>query len=288
MSQFTLVADTAKGTRPSFSDAATAEVAEPLWRHLASPARLRAELEAPQVDFAAVEALARRLGLAAVDPLLDLLEATHHRSTRARAFRLLVSLGPASVVPAAARLPKAPWYVQRNLLALLRTLKGWPQGFSAVPYALHQDHRVRREAFKLLLEYPLHRASAISHGLGDANDGIVHMVLRAALGNCPREAQPALQRFIGDRGRSPELRALAVRVLGETAGPQGIPALMGLTGARRSLFGWRLGDKSPVTLAALNALARYWAGHPQTIGLLALARQHPDPDVRLAARAKYA
>jgi len=269
-------------------DSPSPEVAEPLWRHLASPARLRAELEAPQVDFAAVEALARRLGLAAVDPLLDLLEATHHRSTRARAFRLLVSLGPASVVPAAARLPRAPWYLQRNLLALLRTLKGWPQGFSAVPYALHQDHRVRREAFKLLLEYPLHRASAISHGLGDANDGIVHMILRAALGNCPREAQPALQRFIGNRSRSPELRALAVRVLGETAGPQGIPALMGLTGARRSLLGWRLGDKSPVTLAALNALARYWAGHPQTIGLLALARQHPDPDVRLAARAKYA
>ncbi|HEU5040303.1 MAG TPA: hypothetical protein VFT84_05765, partial [Gemmatimonadales bacterium] len=269
-------------------DAPSAVVAEPLWHHVASPARLRAELEATPVDFAAVEALALRLGPSAVEPLIDLLEATHHRSTRARALRLLISMGPVAVVPAAARLPKAPWYVQRNLLTLLRTLKGWPQGFSAVPYALHQDHRVRREAFKLLLEYPLHRTSAITHGLADANDGIVHMILRAALGNCPREAQPALQRFIGNRGRSPELRALAVRVLGETAGPQGIPALLGLAGARRSLLGWRLGDKSPVSLAALNALARYWAWHPQTIGLLALARQHPDPDIRLAARARLA
>jgi hypothetical protein len=77
-------------------------------------------------------------------------------------------------------------------------------------------------------------------------------------------------------------------VLGETSGPQGIPYLLAFAGARRSLLGWRLGEKSPVALAALNALARYWAGHPQTAGLLALARQHPDPDIRLAARARFA
>jgi hypothetical protein len=269
-------------------DAPLPEVADPLWCHVASPARFREEIEATPIDFAAVEALAARLGASAVEPLLDLLETTHHRSARARALRLLISLGPASVLPAAARLPKAPWYVQRNLLVLLRVLKGWPQGFSAVPYALHQDHRVRREAYKLLLEYPLHRASGITHGLRDGNDAIVHMILRSALGACPREALPALQRFIADRTRSPELRALAVRVIGETAGPQGIPHLVGLTGARHGLLGWRLGDKSPVSLAALNALARSWAGHPQTAGLLALARRHPDPDIRTAAGARFA
>jgi hypothetical protein len=269
-------------------DAPSSAAAEPLWRHVASPARLRTELAATPIDFAAVQSLAARLGAVAVEPLLDLLEATHHRSTRARALRLLIGLGPAAVIPAAARLPRSPWYVQRNLLVLLRVLKGWPQGFSAVPYALHQDHRVRREAYKLLLEYPLHRTSAITHGLADPNDAIVHLILRAALGTCPREAQPALRRFIGDRSRPAELRALGVRVLGETSGPQGIPDLLDFAGARRSLLGWRLGEKSPVALAALNALARYWAGHPQTAGLLALARQHPDPDVRLAARARFA
>jgi hypothetical protein len=269
-------------------EAPAPQAVEPLWHHVASPARLRAELEATPVDFPAVEALANRLGQSAVEPLLDLLESTGSRSARARAMHLLISLGPASVAPAAARLPKTAWYVQRNLLTLLRTLKGWPQGFSAVPYALHEDHRVRREAFKLLLDYPLHRTSAISHGLSDSSNSIAHMVLRASLGACPREAQPALRKFITDRRRPAELRALAVRVLGETSGPQGIPHLVDLTGARRSLLGWRLGDKSPVSLAAINALARYWAGHPQTRALLALARQHPDPDIRLAARAKFA
>ena len=42
------------------------------------------------------------------------------------------SIGP-SVAPAAvARLKDAPWYVQRNVLALLRTLHVWPPDFSAV------------------------------------------------------------------------------------------------------------------------------------------------------------
>ncbi len=262
--------------------------AESLWQHVASPSRLRMELEAPAVDFVAVEALALRLGSSAVEPVLDLLEATHHRATRARALQLLIALGPAAVLPAANRLPKAPWYVQRNLLVLLRVLRGWPQGFSAVPYALHQDRRVRREAFKLLLEYPLHRASAIAHGLDDPDNSISHLVLRSALGACPPEAQSALRRFIGDRRRPPELRALAVRLLGEASGQEGIPHLVGLAGARRSLFGWRLGDKSPVALAALTALARRWAGHPQTAAILATARQHPDPDIRLAVRARLA
>ena len=262
--------------------------AEPLWSHVASPVRLRAELTASPIDFPAVQALVTRLGASAVEPLLDLLESTHHRSTRARALRLLIGLGPAAVLPAAARLPRSPWYVQRNILVLLRVLKGWPQGFSAVPYALHQDHRVRREAYKLLLQYPLHRASAITHGLLDSDAAIVHMILRSALEACPREAQPVLQRFITDRSRPTELRALAVRVLGGTSGPQGIPYLLDFAGARRSLLGWRLGEKSPVALAALDALARYWAGHPQTAGVLALARRHPDPDIRLAAQARFA
>ncbi len=262
--------------------------ANALWRHVATPARLRLELSAPRLDFATIESLVRRLGALAVDPLLDVLEQASDRSARARTLRLLVSIGPPVAPVAAARLKDAPWFVQRNLLALLRMLKVWPAGFSAVTYARHPDIRLRREAYKLLLEFPEHRASAIMHGLGDENPEIVTLVLRAAVDDCPPEALRAVERFIADWRRPAELRAIAVRALGRANGPNALAQLLDLAGTRRHFFGWRIEAKSPVVLAAVSVLARNWGGHPQVIGLLREARDHDDPEIRLAAKVRFA
>jgi hypothetical protein len=262
--------------------------AEALWSHIASPARLRDELVASPVDFTAVEGLAVKLGDRAVEPLLDRLESATDQTSRARLLKVLIRMGPAAAIPAAARLGQAPWYVQRNILVLLRRLRAWPAGFSPVTCARHSDFRVRREAYRLLLGHPQHRASAMSHGLDDADDGIVRLVLHAALEACPKETVRAVERFVGEGHREPELRALAVRVLARATGAQALPRLVELAGGRRILRGWRLAPKSPVVLAAIGALAKYWGDHPQVSGLLAEARQHPDPDVRLAAEARFA
>jgi hypothetical protein len=264
------------------------EVADVLWQQVATPARLRAVLAVPQLDFAAVEGLASRLGPAATEPLLDLLEQATDRSVRARTLGLLAEIGPTAAGAAAARLRDAPWYVQRNLLVLLRRLRTWPQGFSAVAYSRHPEPRLRREAYKLRLEFPPHRISAITHGLNDPSPDIVTLVLRAAHESCPAEALPTLERFVADRRRPPELRALAVRALARGGGPRSLPAVLELAGARRHLLGWRLETKSPVVLAAVSSLARYWNGHPQVDGLLAVARVHDDPEIRLAARMRLA
>jgi hypothetical protein len=98
----------------------------------------------------------------------------------------------------------------------------------------------------------------------------------------------AVERFLGERRRPPELRALAVRVLARAPGAETLPRLVGLAGERRFFRGWRLAPKSPIVLAALGALAEYWAAHPQAAGLLALARAHPDPEYRLAAETRFA
>jgi hypothetical protein len=268
--------------------APTPDSADGFWRHIATPARLRSELAAKQVDFTAVEGLAVRLGAAAAEPLLDHLESAADQTSRARTMQVLIGIGPAAAIPAAARLGHAPWYVQRNILVLLRALHAWPEGFSPVSCALHSDPRVRREAYKLLLEHSQHRASALGRGLNDADDGIVRLVLLAALESCPRETVKAVERFLGERRRSPELRALAVRVLARAAGVEVLPRLVGLAGERRILRGWRLAPKSPIVLAALGAMAEYWAAHPEAAGLLALARAHPDPEFRLAVEARFA
>jgi hypothetical protein len=267
---------------------ASAATANALWRHVATPARLRLELSGPSLDFSTIESLVSRLGALAVDPLLDVLEQANDRSVRARTLQLLVAIGPPVAPVAAARLKNAPWFVQRNLLALLRTLRIWPAGFSAVAYARHPDIRLRREAYKLLLEFPEHRASAIMHGLGDENPEIVTLVLRAAVDGCPPDALRAVERLTGDRRRPAELRAIAVRALGRANGPHALAQLLDLAGTRRHFFGWHIEAKSPVVLAAVSELARNWGGHPQVVGLLREARDHDDPEIRMAAKVRFA
>jgi len=265
-----------------------ADSAEALWSYIATPSRLQAQLAAAPVDFTAVEGVALRLGATAAGPLLDYLQTASDRTSRARALNVLIAIGPGVLPAAAARFTQAPWYVQRNILVLHRALSTWPVGFSPISCAVHAHPQVRREAYKLLLNFSQHRTSALSHGLRDADDGIVQLVLLAALESCPAEVVKAVERFLGERHRSPELRGLAVRVLARASGPEALPRLVGLAGERRLFRGWRLATKSPIVLAALGALAQYWSAHPQAASLLALARSHPDPDVRLAAQARFA
>ena len=263
-------------------------MADSLWSHLATPARLRAELAEEQPDFLAVEGLVARLRQSAIEPLLDLLERAATSSIRGRTMRLLVGIGPSVAPPAAARLKDAPWYVQRNLLVLIRMLRTWPPDFSAVSYARHAEPRLRREAYRLLLEFPQHRTSAILHGLQDPSAEVVTLVLRAAVEDCPREALRTVERITEDWRRPGEQRALAVRALARGSGPQALGRLVQLSGARRSLLGWSLDARNPVALAAVSALARHFAAHPQVAGLLKAARDHSDPEIRLAARMRPA
>jgi hypothetical protein len=259
-----------------------------LWREIATPARLRAAASASRPDLGVIEALAAQLGAAGVEPLLDLLERAPDRSLRARALRLLEAAGPGVAPAAAARLRSAPWYVQRNLLVLLRLLRVWPPDFSAVPYARHEEPRLRREAYKLMLEFPAQRASAIVRGLHDADSGIAALVLRSAHDACPAEALGPLERFAADRRHLSDLRVLAVRALEHASGEAAVPTLLKLAGTRRHLLGWRLEPKSPVVLAAVAALARCSRGHEDADGLLAAAGHHEDPEIRLAAQMRFA
>ena len=270
------------------ADAPVPGVADAVWRSIATLPRLRSALAATPVDFTAVEGMALRLGACAADPLLDYLESAADQTSRARALKVLTAIGPSSLVPAAARFPGAPWYVQRNILVLHQALNAWPAGFSPISCTMHAHPQVRREAYKLLLKYPQHRASAVAHGLKDREEGIVRLVLLATLEACPPEVVKAVEAFLGERHRPPELRALAVRVLARVSGAEGVPRLMDLAGERRIFRGWRLAPKSPIVLAALGALAQFWPSHPSVAGLLELARRHPDPDFRIAVEARLA
>ena len=250
---------------PDIADSA----ADAIWRVVASPALLRSELASARVDFDVIEPLALRLGPSAADPLLDVLERASDRSARARTLRIIVALGPEIVSTVTSRLKDAPWYVQRNLLAVLRQLRVWPPGFSAVPFARHTDARLRIEAFKFLLEFPAHRSSAINRGLEDADASIVAVVLRSAVEDCPLDALPAIERFAGNRRQPADQRAIAVRALGAAAEDQAVPQLLQLAGSappavslapRPSLAGRRGGGGGAGALGRRRSARRPGAG----------------------------
>jgi hypothetical protein len=257
---------------------------EALWRHVATPEQLDFELRTTPMDPQAVAILVKRIGAAAADSLLDRLATADDRSTRATVLKQLLGLGPIVGSLAIARLANAPWYVQRNILVLIGRLGHWPEGFTPAAYTATSDSRIRREAIKLLLESPAHTAEGILLGLRDPDDGIAALAATAALEACPPAALPLLERVTVNPERSPELRAITLRILARTRAPEALRLLLALALTRRLWFARRLAPKSPLLISALTALAGQWRDDPSAIQVLDLARQHSDPEIRAAAR----
>ena len=259
------------------------ETAEALWRYVANPPRLEAELTQDPPDQDAIEILVRRLGIDAANLLLDHLGRTDDRSTRAALMKQLLALGPRIGEVAVARLSDAPWYLQRNILVLIGRLGRWPEGFSPLSYAVHSDVRIRREGIKLLLESPAHVAEGVLLGLRDEDEGIVGVALRAALESCPPDAIPLLEWIAMDTRRSSEIRVPTLRTLARTRTPEALKVLLAQAQYRRRWFGRRLASKSPELLTAVSGLASYWRDHPMATEVLSHALQHSDPEIRAAA-----
>jgi hypothetical protein len=259
-----------------------ADTAAELWRHVATPDRLRAALAERPFDAGIVNRLTERLGRDAIDPVLDVLGTAADRATRAHALRLLGAFGPAAARAAARRLPGSPWFVQRNILVLLARLGEWPHDFDPQPYATHQDPRVRREALKMLLGTTRWRTGALVAALEDRDERIRRLGLVAALRQCPSEATRLVEQMVSNPRTEPDVRALGIRVLARAQAGAFLPRLLGLSTSRR-WFGPRLAPKSPEVLAAVSALASYFREDPRAAAVLGQALRHPDPEIRAAA-----
>jgi hypothetical protein len=260
------------------------ETTKAVWRYVANPERLEAELAQNPPDQETIEILVSHLGMEAANSLLDHLGRTDDRSARASLMKQLLALGPRIGQLAVDRLRQAPWYLQRNILVLIGRLGSWPQGFSPLSYAAHADPRIRREGIKLLLESPAHQPEGVLLGLRDDDEGIVGVALRAALESCPPDAIPLLAGIAHDARRPTEIRVPALRILARTRSAAALSVLLALAQNRRWWFGRRLASKSPELLAAIAGLANYRGDDRVAAEVLAYARQHSDPDIRAAAR----
>ncbi len=262
------------------------DIAEQFWLHLATPDIMRVLLNNEPRDTEVVEKLIDRMGMAAAEPMLETLEVADSRTMRRRLLNRLSKLGPEVGPMLVARLPGAPWYVVRNLLALLASLPEIPAEFEVTQYAEHDDPRVRREAVKLMFRIPGLHDAAILTCLGDDDVQNVQLGLAAALERCPPAAVPRLMGLLNDRRLDPAIRATAIRVLGTIRTPATRDWLLEHALTRQRWFRRRrLLPKSPELLAVLHALARGFRNDPAVEGVLKLAAASADPEVRAAAGA---
>ncbi len=260
------------------------DIRENFWLHLATPENMRILLANEPRDTAVVELLLERMGMAAAEPMLESLEVADNRTMRRRLLTRLGRLGPAIGPMLVERIPGSPWYVQRNLLALLGSLDEIPAEFEPAAYLKAEDSRVRREALKLMLRIPEMRDDAVIAAVGDDDDANLRLGLQAALERCPPAAAGRVRHVLSDPQLQLELRLLAIRVLGTSRNPV---TRDWLVSQALTAPGWfrrrKLVPKSPVLLTVIQVLARNFATDPGAQAVLRLAAESADPQVRRAA-----
>jgi hypothetical protein len=101
--------------------------------------------------------------------------------------------------------------------------------------------------------------------------------------DCPPSTVPLLLRHARDESLASDDRVLAIRALGRSGAPEALLVLVDLTDGGRTLLGRaKLPAKSPLLLAALQALAAGWGTDDRATAVLARAAQSSDADVRAA------
>ena len=243
---------------------------------------LRAALDAQVADMELATRVARALGLAAAEPLLDALDGldeTNERTARALGD-MLVAIGPDAGEAVAARLPLSSWTTQRRILAILARLTALPDGFVPSDFTMHPDERVRMEALRLMLMREAHRERALRTAIADSDEKMLRLGLTAALESCPPGLVPVILRRLSDRDLASEPRVLAIRVLAASKTRTALDYLVGLTVRKRRFWGRRLAPKSAEVLAALGGLAQHWSDDPRAKAVIGLAERHTDTEMR--------
>ena len=253
-------------------------------RHLGSPEILRRVLLEEPIDAEGSQRLLDETGPDAAAGLLDALAISESQGTRRLILERLAVMGGEIGPLLAERLSRVPWYVQRNLLALLARHKTLPAGFDARAYAEHAEVTVRFQALSVMVRQPKEREEAIHLALADSDPRVVRLGLDAAAGGLPRQAVTRLMVLINNAARPVELRLRAIRLLAQAPTPATRDWLLERVLTRRTLFrGPRLASKSPEMLAALEVLGRKWRTHPQAAYALKLAAESGDPELAAAA-----
>lgn len=260
--------------------AAAGPAAEALRQQLRAPDALIRLLSDEPVNFTALDALLPSMSAAEHAPLLEALANSDNRMTRRRLLDRLAQSPHDLSALIGARLADPRWHVLRNMLLLLERTGRVPPGFTAAPWLVHDDWRVRYEAVRLALALPAEREAAVHAALAERQPRIIAAGLAALPGECPPPLVYRVAALAADATLPDDTRVLALRVLEDTAHPELAPMLLALVDGGRTLFGRaRLAPVSPVMVAALRVLALRFADDAAARPYLTLARSAVHPAV---------
>ncbi|MBX3134462.1 MAG: hypothetical protein KF689_13860 [Gemmatimonadaceae bacterium] len=256
-----------------------------LWRHVATPPRLRLQLERDPLPLQNLERMVRRMSVAAAEPILDALEEARDEKRQAALVDLLGRIGAPVGPELLKRLSGLRWSLVRPLLSLLGRHPEWESGYDATQWMDHPDAPVRREALRQLLRNVTSRDAAIVRALADADEGNVRLGLGAAMTNCPRDAALVLRARADEALLAPDLRALGIRALSSSRAPDTPTWLAGrVVKTGKLLRRETLVGKTPEMLAALEGLAIHWREHEAARLPLQLAAASGDPEIAAASQ----
>jgi hypothetical protein len=241
-------------------------------------------LEGTPVDLDVLDRLIPAAGIDAAPVLLDGLAESRDRRVRLALLDLLARFGGAVGPLAADRMDGMPWYVQRNLLALLGRLPDRPMRYTPPGMLAHRDPRVRHEALALAVADSGLRNRGLAEALDSGYEPTLRLAFRTLQEHCPPEFVPRLIARAADPNLEPDLRAAAITALAPVNDPVVLRVLRRLVVARGITALGRIAPKSPQMLAALRGLAAHWNNHPKVVPLLEAARQSRDPEIRSASR----
>jgi HEAT repeat protein len=261
------------------------ELSSKIWAELSTAETLRTFLKLEPLDVRSLDRLIERFGELTVDAMLDVLTDAESKATRRVLIDRIVAIGPGIGPQVVARLRDERWFVQRNMLNIIASMKEIPLEFPASEFMQSKDPRVRREALSILFKHPSLRERAICQALSDDDLRTVYMGLSAASRGCPRTAIPLIVARVTD-SENDEIQVAAVKVLGSVKGKVAVEALLRIIEPRRSLFKAKLPPKSPGYIAALRA-AHSMSDDPRIRRALARAAGSRDPDVVRAATTPF-
>ena len=265
---------------------AGSRAADAVAQQFANPTRLAMLLHEEQVDFKVVDALLTRMGEAASTVLLEAVAESKSRETRRNLLDRIVTIGPAICPQVIDRLGKDErWFVQRNMLTILRETKCPASQIPLEKFLTHTDPRVRREAMQLQFNDPVLRDRALLNALRETDSQIVKVALQAARSGLPEAAVPILAKRVAEPDFPAEFRTAALQLLGRSNNILALEALLRFAMSGTTLLGKpKLANKSPEMLIALAGLARAWPNDRRAAPLIAAARESKDREIASAAK----